>query len=607
MNHQPRAIRREGDTLNRMEIRLDSAPDALSVATLDSIRRLRVRSVDGLEKADYRVRAVLKKSLDDVRESYWLGHHTAEQEVDAPLVQYRVRGVSDKGMSGKWVYSNLMTEEGEDLLFQLLSDLADTLDWMDDPSIEYMMSKFLEELYKNDWLDRGATPERQYENQERVKQAIEEIVELFGSHTRAFREIVRSEPKELALLFKVHGAKDLSNNQIKDELFHVFQGFLEDQIDWMSQHEAPQAWGEGENPFAVLSEVFGLDVLSESTKESWNLFPEEHVHFRFRDIVNLSRDPVVNERFAVGQAEKTLNTFLFSLSVLWALPEDRLSMDLANLVEDVVEMEKEEHQMIIERDGHTDALLSEVLHLVFEQTGQENDLDVDLASFWLMRMTEEGLRIHVDPDRHERVVTGVNERLKSEQTGWDLFEESLSSGVTEKVTSQTDGREWNLERSVVGFLERVLRESDARPARRESKRAGAREYSQLLAWPRVRTSEAVRGKVDDSVRVGFSRRLVTIDDTTVGLIENTLNKWGLRLIQREQAKVGSEESREVEYSIGVGSTEANQKKDRLQEADFHFNGMERFRQEEQETQQFSFEELDERFGLGGIEIGETNI
>lgn len=607
MNQQPHAFRREGDTLNRMEIRLDNAPDALSVATLDSIRRLRVRSVQDLQQADYRVRAVLKNPLNDVRESYWLGHHTDEQEADAPLVQYRVRGVSGAGMSGKWVYSNLMTDEGEDILFQLLSDLADTLDWMDDPSIEYMMSKFLEELYKNDWVDRGATPERQYENQERIKQAIEEVVTLFGSHTKAFREIVRAEPKELALLFKVHGVQDLSNHQIKDELFHVFQGYLEDQIDWMSQDEAPQAWGSGGNPFAVLSEVFGLDIVSESAKESWNLFPDDHVHFRFRDIVNLTRDPVVNERFAVGQAEKTLNTFLFSLSVLWALPEDRLSMDLANLVEDVVEMQAEEHQMIIERDGMTDALLSDVLHLVFEQTGQENDLNVDLAAFWLMRMTEQGLRIHVDSERHERVVTGVSEQLSKTETEWNLFNETVMGGLDERIETGTDERVWNLERSVVGFLERVMRESNATPARRESKRAGTREYAQLLAWPRVRTSESIKGKVEDSVRVGFARRKVAVDSATVELIEHTLNHWGMKLIDRESAKVGSKEARFVDYLIGVDSTMDIQTRERKQEANYDFIGRERFKQEEKETQQFSFDELDDRFGLGGIEVGETNI
>lgn len=607
MKNQSNASRREGDVLNRMEIRLDTAPDALSMVSLDSIRRLRIRRVPALEQGSYRVRAVLSKAEHDVRESYWLGRHEEEREIDAPLVQYRVRGVSSQGASSKWVYSNLMTDEGEDILFQLLSDLADTLDWMDDPSIEYMMNKFLEELYKNDWLDRGATPERQYEMQERVEQAVSEIVTLFGDHTRAFREIVRAEPEELALLFKAYGVQDVNGNQIKDELFQVFYAYLEDQVDWANGDTAPEAYGEGENPFAVLSEVFELKALMEVARESWNMFPEDHVHFRFRDLVNLTRDPVVNEKFAVGRAEKTLNTFLFSLSVLWALPEDRLSMDLANLVEDIVEMQVDEHQMIIERDGATDALLAEVMRLVFEQTGQENDLDVDLTAYWLMRMTEEGLRIHVDTDRHERVTSRIDERVRHKEDERTLFDELIETDVSEQVSLERDGNVWNLERSVVGFLERVLRESGASPTRRERKAAGAREYSQLLAWPRKRTAEQVQAKIGDSVQLGFARRLVAVEEPTIGLIEQTLNRWGLKLLPTENVGIGTEEGRELLYSSSIGSTDRNRTIDRKQETEYAFNGHERFRQEEKEQQQYSFDEIDERYGLGYIQVGSTTI
>lgn len=607
MKNQPRALRREGDTLNRMEIRLNVAPDALSVVSLDSIRRLRVRKVPSLEVGDYRVRAVLSSAEHDVRESYWLGRHGEEREVDAPLVQYRVRGVSSQGSSSKWVYSNLMTDEGEDLLFQLLSDLADTLDWMDDESIDFMMNKFLEELYKSNWIDQGATPERQYLLDERVKQAISEITELFGGHAREFREVVRTEPRELALLFKTYGVSDVSAEKIKDELFQVFYGFLEDQIDWLSEEAAPEAFGSGSNPFAVLSEVFDLQVLSEVARESWNLFPEDHVHFQFRDLVSLSRDPVIHDRFAVGQVEQTLNTFLFSLSVLWALPEDRLSMDLANLVEDIAELQTDEHQVVLEIGGNTNALLSEILQLVFEQAGQENDLDVELASYWLMRMTEEGLRLHVDTERHERVVSGISEQVKKEETEWTIFDEMVSQQVEEAVEFSQDEQEWNVERSVVGFLERVLRESTSGTSKLESKRMRTRDYSQLLAWPRERTAEAVQTKIGDSIKFGFSRRIKSVDDATVGLMEHTLNRWGLKLVTGERTGVMAQENREIQFASSLDSRARNRVFDREQETQLDFVGRDQFKPEEKERQQFSFDEMDDRYGLGNIRLGSTTI
>ncbi|MBA4293915.1 hypothetical protein C0431_13210 [bacterium] len=590
-----------------MEIRLASEPDALSVASLDSVRRLRIHRVFSLDAGAYRVRSVLDPADKGVRESYWLGHHGQEESVEAQLVHYRVRGVSDAGKSSKWVYSNLMTDEGEDILFQLLSDLADTLDWMDDPSIEYMMSKFLDELYKNDWLDKGASPERVLEQQEQVKQAIAEIVELFGEHTKTFREIVRAEPEELAMLFKVYGALDTSANQIKDELFQVFYGYIEDQIDWLDEESSPMAFGSGGNPFAVLSEVFDIQVLQEAAKEAWELFPEDHVHFRFRDLVSLSRDPVVFEKMAIGQTEAVLNTFLFSLSILWALPEDRLSMDLANLVEDISELEGAEHQMILEHDGHTDILLEDILRLVFEQTGQENDLDVPLTAFWLTKMNDAGLRLHVDTGRHERVTSRVNESVSREDETWTLFNEALVGGAEESVDLEASGDVWNLERSVVGFLERVLRESEGHHRRHELKQSTTREYAQLLAWPRIRKSEQVSQKIEDGVNVGFSNRLIAIDNQTLGLLEHTINRWALRLMPSESLQANPKEERELFYATRLDSSNKNRTKDKIHSSDYSFNGHDRFQQEEKERQQYTFDELDERYGLGSIQLGNTTL
>lgn len=605
MKNEPTALRREGDSLNRMEIRLDVAPDALSAVSIDSIRRLRIHKVPALDKGSYRVRSVMKAPQSGVRESYWMANNASEHDIASSLVQYRVRGVSKGGKSSKWVYSNLMTEDGEAILFQLLSDLADTLDWMDDESIEYMMNKFLEDLYKNDWLDRGATPQRRYEVEESMKQGILEVVSMFGEHTKAFRDIVRAEPEELALLFKMYSTGDTNTNHFKDELFTVFYGYLSDQIEWMYDDGSIDTFGEGGNPFAAIHEEFDLKVLAEKVQEAWNLFPKDHVHFQFRDMVTLARDPVVFERFAVGQTERTMNTFLFALSVMWALPEDHLSMDLANLVEDIVSIEADTDHLIIEREGSTQAILEDVMGLVFEQTGQSTDLDVGLTAFWLMKMTESNMRVHVSKDRHERATTGVKETVSKKANERSLFDELFATGVDEDVSTTGSQKVWNLERSVIGLLERTFAEADVRTSRSEKKSSGVREHSQLLSWPRSRKEEVVRQKIGDSVSYGLTRRLVAVEDTTIGLMERTLNKWGEKLITREEKRVGPIERKGVDYRIGRHSTSTNRPFERKLEGDFAFNGRERFEQEEKEQQQFTFDEIDDRFGLGKIQVGTT--
>lgn len=605
MSNEPKALRREGDSLNRMEIRLDAAPDALSTVSIDSIRRLRVHQVPALDGGRYRVRSVLENPEKGVRESYWTAGRSAEMDIMSSLVQYRVRGVSDSGKSSKWVYSNLMTDEGEALLFQLLSDLADTMDWMDDESVEYMMNKFLEELYKNDWLDRGATAERRYEVEEAVKQGIQEIVSLFGEHTKTFRDIVRAEPEELALLFKMYGTSDVNPSNMKDELFAVFYGYLEDQIDWLYTDGQIDAFGEGDNPFAAVSDKFDLKVLAEKAQEAWNLFPEDHVHFHFRDLVSLARDPVVNERFAMGQSERTLNTFLFALSVMWALPEDHLSMDLANLVEDIAVIESETDHLIIEREGATEAILQDVIALVFEQTGQETDLDVQLTTFWLMKMTEAGLRVHVSTERHERATAGVSERINRKGTERSLFDELFATGVDEKLDTKATTAIWNLERGVIGLLERTFAEADIRPTSREKSVAIAREHSQLLAWPRMRSKELVCQKIGESVAYGGTKRRVALDDVSVELMERTLNQWGERLITREAARVGHLERKGIDYSITRSSTSTNRIVDRQANDEYEFVHSDRFKKVDKEAQQYTFDEMDERFGLGMISVGTT--
>ncbi|MGF0347597.1 hypothetical protein ACQR3P_28565 [Rhodococcus sp. IEGM1300] len=605
MSNEPKALRREGDSLNRMEIRLDAAPDALSTVSIDSIRRLRVHKVPALDGGRYRVRSVLESAEKGVRESYWTAGHSAEMDIMSSLVQYRVRGVSDSGKSSKWVYSNLMTDEGEALLFQLLSDLADTMDWMDDESVEYMMNKFLEELYKNDWLDRGATAERRYEVEEAVKQGIQEIVSLFGEHTKTFRDIVRTEPEELALLFKMYGTSDVNPSNMKDELFAVFYGYLEDQIDWLYRDGQIDAFGEGGNPFAAVSDQFDLKVLAEKAQEAWNLFPEDHAHFHFRDLVSLARDPVVNERFAMGQSERTLNTFLFALSVMWALPEDHLSMDLANLVEDIAVIESETDHLIIEREGATEAILQDVIALVFEQTGQQTDLDVQLTAFWLMRMTEAGLRVHVSTERHERATAGVSERVRRKDTERSLFDELFATGVDESIGMKATTAIWNLERGVIGLLEHTFAEADIRPATNEKIASAPREHSQLLAWPRLRSEELIRQKIGESVAYGATKRRIALEDVSIELMERTINQWGERLIVRENERIGQVERKGIEYSIARSSTAKNRIVDRKAHESYEFLNRDRFEQVNQERQQYTFDEMDERFGLGRIDVGTT--
>lgn len=225
----------------------------------------------------------------------------------------------------------------------------------------------------------------------------------------------------------------------------------------------------------------------------------------------------------------------------------------------------------------------------------------------MMRMTEEGLRIHVDAERHDRVQTRIGERFSRQDTERTLFDEMVETDISETVSVEQDGNVWNLERSVVGFLERVIRESNATFSKRERKGTSAREYAQLLSWPRHRTAEQVKAKIGDSVQVGFARRLIAIDDATVGLIEHTLNRWGLKLMSHEHVGIGTEEGRHLLYSSSVSSAAGMSSLDRKQESDYDFNGRERFRQEEKEQLQHSFDELDDRYGLGKVQVGSTTI
>ena len=430
---------RKTDTLSRIEMDLLDPHFALSVVDTIGVRRFRVKELPLDRDALVRVKAVLRFPVDGIEESYFQLAERMEGLSVQPLVQFRMRAVSKEGMTSKWNYSNLVTSAGERVIFELLAEIAENIDWLNDKDIEFMLESFADDLYLERVLERQAVPMQDYGFREQMKKAIrEQLVQAVDALTE-FREAIRFTPHEVASLFKDYVARDTRIGRQDDFLTSVISSYLEDKLSF-DLKEALGAYGEGEAPFAYAQDTFDFILRAEFLQEEWSPFARDHAFFVFRDFASLLSDPVVQEMMQVEKEETFMQTFLYALASMVGLNRDRMVLDLFHLVDDLYEVQPETPAILLEQDEIKIQLLYEVLSLVFEQTDQLLDVNPEIASHLMYRFHQKDQRVILHREEQEGLVQVRKEKIRQASTTKTPVQESTGATSIERIVRQRERR-----------------------------------------------------------------------------------------------------------------------------------------------------------------------
>lgn len=444
---------RKTDTLNRIEMDLLDPRMGLSVADEIGVRRYRIKEIEVPKDQLVRVKAVLRFPVDGIEESYFQLAETIDNLKAQPLTQFRMKGVSKQGAASKWTYSNLVTSDGERVIFQLLAELADNMDWLSDKDIEFLLESFANDLYLERIIEQKTGVIRTHDFYETVKQAIKEELVQAVSALKSFREELRMNPQEIAVIYKQFTTQDLKNSRQDDFLETVLTSYLQEKME-LHFAENLQAYGEGDNPFAYIEDLYDFIIQGEFLQEEWSPFADDHVFFRFRDIASLLSDPVVQEIMRVTPSDSFSQSFLFALSTMMDLNEDSLVLDLFQLVDDAYEQLPSTPSILLEQEENKLQLLYEVLALVFEQSDQHLNVNPEIVSHFMHRFRQVDQRLFLTRSETEKVDMARTESIQRKDTMKPKPSETIISHMREGVTRKGGIRKRPTESMTSGLSER---------------------------------------------------------------------------------------------------------------------------------------------------------
>lgn len=448
---------RKTDTFSRIEMDLKDPHFAFSVTDEVGIRRFLTHQVEVIPDRLTRVKAVLRFPQHGVEESYFQLAQSVDEIRKSALTQFRMRAFSKSGSHTKWMYSNLVTGEGERVIFELLAEIADNLDWLSDKDLEFLLESFAEDLYLERILERGASPIRNADLQESIKMGMKEELKRAVTGLQSFKETLISNPQEIATIYKLYETNDSRGMRQDDFLQTVIASYLEEKMDFKVDDFGLGAYGEGDEPFAYAQELFDFVVRGEFLKEEWSPFAKDHAFFYFKDVASLLNDPLILEMMKLETQETFIQTFLFALETTMGLSEDHLVLELFNLVEDLYEQGPETPSILIEQDENKIQLLYEVLSLIFRQQDQLLDVNPEIASHLMYRFMMSDQRLLFTRDESEKQHLSVGEVMTRTGTKENNPEEERQLDIKETVDYRGDGRKHLKEDQSLSLGERLER------------------------------------------------------------------------------------------------------------------------------------------------------
>lgn len=368
----------------------------------------------------FRVRARTSMAIDGVVESHWvLQREELGAEVEK-LNQYRIRSVSDTHMTTSWIYSNIKTEDNEDILFELIHDLLDLSVQARDSEVDFLMESMLDDLFHALYDDKNVGLVRlMYENED-VGVALKEIVEMISSNLRnAFDENVVSSYSEFSRLLKTYKVMDEFQTTHTDFTTLLIEAFVNDQLDQIVRSTYMEALLESpEEKHALISSAFDFDVKGYMLEKLYDSSVGDMYTIRMTDWVQLLSDPEFYYNFAVDAKEDFYRLFRNFLKDVYGplVCLSEKSVELESWFKDDVELNVNDSVVQYERVFKDTLYIDLILDSIVELLSHDSDnfsaqLLIDLRDIIETPMLERDFEvwIHYNPEGLFEFLLGVYE------------------------------------------------------------------------------------------------------------------------------------------------------------------------------------------------------
>ncbi|MCD7910968.1 hypothetical protein KC480_05440 [Bacillus velezensis] len=282
----------------------------------------------------FRLKAVLSQEDHGVLESYWITENNAPITPAASFNQYRLRGISSKGLKSDWVYSNAKNDKNDTIIYNMIYDVLDVMLNIYDEQMDLLTDHMITEtflelikatepgLYKSLEIDDRhfmklnevmATCSNQLENKNDEKMLAQLGEKFFSLGTilkEKFKETIFASSDEFTDLYRVYRAVDQYQSRNVDFFTLLVEIFLEDRYEELQKKDDIEAFLINEERMdAFLKGNFNFDIKRELITSASHVSLDDHFVSTLNDAVELLSQPLIYDQLVYDKNE-TLEKFI---------------------------------------------------------------------------------------------------------------------------------------------------------------------------------------------------------------------------------------------------------------------------------------------------------
>lgn len=448
---------------------------------LSSNRKMRIKTVDykGKETNELyynsitlikdmpkvRIKGIAtKENQYGIQESDWVYFEQDKYNRDASkLNQYRVKGVDNRGLESRWVYSPLRTDKNEEVLFELLTDFFDIMLSMQDENIEYVVELATSDYFTKQILDylpefikTMAIDEKQrvrYSevlnvledndmglDEEKVTSMIEELQYINKEFPKFVKESIKIHTREISNLLRVYNLSDQNYFNFRNEdVFGVLTQILEDAMDLMLDSPDIEVMLKKDEEFHVLLQSsFDFKVQKDSLEAILTAAFDDNVVDLMKDVLKLMVDKSFLEWFNYSIKEDSVLYVKNFLKSMWTLlySTDSIYREMLMYAEDYHEIQFDEQIIqyaMMDGDtiiGYTDMPFDILEMFIFDPL--ELHVDVDVKDTFINLLQEKGLNVLLTYMPEETLSMILSVQTTIQETSKPNISENLNMIVYEQ-------------------------------------------------------------------------------------------------------------------------------------------------------------------------------
>ena len=371
----------------------------------------------------FRVKAILSETDFGVEESYWLTQHNAFQSKAVDFNQYRIKGISDTGLNGDWVYSDIRDKENDLIVYNMLYDIIGLLTTAHDDQIDYLMDYVLQDTFIKMLKDQLPDVATSIDFDELKVTGIQEminkiskmglehsevLIQSIGEKFLSFQDMMKHELKETVFnsyqefsdLYRLYHLFDQYHEKKQDVLSLLLEIFLKDRFEKIAQKSNLEVLLQNNEETSIyIKDEMNFNVKKEMIASIYNASPHDGFVSKLNDAVQLLSEPIIYENL-VYQKDESVERFLRMALVEIYAP---IVLIDAKLMEVEAELE----------DKHGEHIFSKLVE--FSTMDEETELKYMLAYDIVETIIKGDLPLDKDYEAliMEYLLTSINDTKKS--------------------------------------------------------------------------------------------------------------------------------------------------------------------------------------------------